>query len=149
MDRPWPEVKNLLHPYEARVCEGGVWLGTGRIDEVSELPHSVLGIGKRRQSGWGMIDPESLAVEPVEADPETWGLVSGPHDPDFATDRIAPRRPLPITLPKSMARAIGGPGQGRAVNNLPFINCIPSRFRNGRNPDVDQGRVWPFQFRTE
>ena len=58
---------------------------------------------------------------------------------------LDPRFPLP----KSMARVIGGPGQGRAVNNLPFINCIPSRFRNGRNPDVDQGRVWPFQFRTE
>ena len=94
VDRPW--AKNLLNRYEARVCEGGAWLGTGRIDEVSELLHSVIGIGKRRQSGWGMIDPESLAVEPVEADPETWGLVSGPDDPDFATDRIAPRRPLPI-----------------------------------------------------
>ena len=43
-----------------------------------------------------MIDPESLAVEPVEADPRPGGLVSGPDDPDFATDRIVPRRPLPI-----------------------------------------------------
>ena len=95
-DRPWANVKNLLNRYEARVCEGGAWLGTGRLDEVSDLLGSILGIGKRRQSGRGMIDPESLALEPVDADPETWGLVSGPNDPDFATDRIAPRRPLPI-----------------------------------------------------
>ena len=102
VDRPW--AKNLLNRYEARVCEGGAWLGTGRIDEVSNLLSSVIGIGKRRQSGWGMIDPESLALEPVDADPETWGLVSGPDDPDFATDRIATRRSLPI----EMFRRLGG-----------------------------------------
>ena len=94
VDRPW--AKNLLNRYEARVCEGGAWLGTGRLDDVSELLYSVIGIGKRRQSGWGMIDPESLALESVDADPNTWGLVSRLDDPDFATDRIAPRRPLPI-----------------------------------------------------
>ena len=58
---------------------------------------------------------------------------------------LDPRFPLP----KSMARAIGGPGQGRAVNNLPFINSIPSRFRIGRNPDIDQGRIWPFEPRPD
>ena len=75
------------------------------------------------------------------------GIGRGIRGPDESCTLwiLDPRFPLP----KSMARAIGGPGQGRAVNNLPFINCIPSRFRNGRNPDVDQGRVWPFQFRTE
>ena len=52
---------------------------------------------------------------------------------------LDPRFPLP----KSMARAIGGPGQGQAVNHLQFINCIPARFRNGRRPAVDQARVWP------
>ena len=102
VDRPW--AKNLLNRYEARVCEGGAWLGMGRTDEVWEVLCSVIGIGKRRQSGWGMIDPESLALEPVDADPETWGLVSGPDDPDFATDRIATRRPLPI----EMFRRLGG-----------------------------------------
>ena len=58
---------------------------------------------------------------------------------------LDPRFPLP----KSMARAIGGPGQGRALSHLPFINCIPSRFRRGRNPDIDQGRIWPFERRPE
>ena len=72
-----PQAKNLLNRYEARVCEGGAWLGTGRIDEVRELLYPVIGIGKRRQSGWGMIDPESLELVPVDADPDTWGLVSG------------------------------------------------------------------------
>ena len=57
---------------------------------------------------------------------------------------LDPRFPLP----KSMARAIGGPGQARAVNNLPFINCIPSRFRRGRSPAVDRGEVWPFEPRV-
>ena len=53
---------------------------------------------------------------------------------------LDPRFPLP----KSMARAIGGPGQGGAVNYLSFINCIPPRFRKGRNPDIDKGCIWPF-----
>ena len=57
---------------------------------------------------------------------------------------LDPRFPLP----KSMAWAIGGPGQARAVNNLPFINCIPSRFRRGRSPAVDRGEVWPFEPRV-
>ena len=52
---------------------------------------------------------------------------------------LDPRFPLP----KSMARAIGGPGQGRAAKHLQLINCIPARFRNGRRPAIDQGRVWP------
>ena len=91
-------VKSTLNGYEARVCEGGAWLGTGRLDEVQSILSSVLGIGKRRQTGWGMIEPGSLEVEPVDADPATFGLVSGPGDPDFATARVTPRRPLPFDL---------------------------------------------------
>ena len=106
-DRPsW--AKNLLNRYEARVCEGGAWLGTGRIDEVWELLYPIIGIGKRRQSGWGMIDPESLELEPVDADPNTWGLVSGPDDPDFATDRVTPRRaPADRDVPATGRRSAG------------------------------------------
>ena len=96
--------KNVLNRYEARVCEGGAWLGTGRIEEVFALLSSLLGIGKRRQSGWGMIDPGSLEVESVHADPRTWGLVTGPQAPDFASARIEPRRPLPLEL----FRRLGG-----------------------------------------
>ena len=96
--------KNLLNRYGARVCEGGAWLGTGRVDEVRALLAPVLAIGKRRGSGWGMIEPGSIAVEAVDADPATWGLVSGPGDPDFATERIEPRRPLPVDL----FRRLGG-----------------------------------------
>ena len=94
LDRLW--VKHLLHRYEARVCAGGAWLGTGRLEAVEALLAPVLGIGKRRGAGWGMIEAGSLAVEPVAADPATWGLVSTPQDPDFATERIVPVRPLPL-----------------------------------------------------
>lgn len=52
---------------------------------------------------------------------------------------LDPRFPLP----KSMTREIGGPGQGKAVHHLQFINCIPPRFRNGRNPDIGKGQIWP------
>ena len=103
--------KSTLVAYEARVCEAGAWLGTGRLDEVSTILSSVLGIGKRRGSGWGMIEPGSLAVEPVEADPATFGLVSGPGDPDFATARIRPRRPLPLDL----FERLGGDPRGEVV----------------------------------
>ena len=96
--------KNVLNTYEARACDGGAWLGTGRIDEVRALLGAVIGIGKRRGSGWGMIEPGSIAVEPADADPATWGLVTGPGDPDFATERIEPRRPLPVDL----FRRLGG-----------------------------------------
>ena len=96
--------KNALSVYEARVCEGGAWLGTGHVDEVASILSPVLGIGKRRGSGWGMVEPGSLEIEPVDADPLTWGLVTGPCDPDFATARIAPRRPLPVDL----FRRLGG-----------------------------------------
>ena len=90
--------KNALNHYEARVCQGGAWLGTGRIDEVHALLAPVLAIGKRRHAGRGMIEPGSLVVEPIDADPATWGLVTGPGDPDFASERLAPRRPLPLAL---------------------------------------------------
>ena len=102
--RATPGAKNILNGYEARVCEGGAWLGAGRIDEVRAVLVSVLGIGKRRHCGWGMIEPGSLAIESVDADPETWGLVTGPGDPDFASARIEPRRPLPLEL----FRRLGG-----------------------------------------
>ena len=52
---------------------------------------------------------------------------------------LDPRFPLP----KSLARAIGGPGQGRALGHLALINCIPARFRTGRRPALDEGRIWP------
>lgn len=54
---------------------------------------------------------------------------------------LDPRFPLP----RAMTRTIGGPGQGKAVNRLVFINCIPPRFRNGRNPAIDQGEIWPLR----
>ena len=53
---------------------------------------------------------------------------------------LDPRFPLP----KSMARAIGGPGQGQAMRYLELIHCIPARFRHGRAPAIDHGEVWPF-----
>ena len=52
---------------------------------------------------------------------------------------LDPRFPLP----KSMARAIGGPGQGQAMRYLELIHCIPARFRHGRAPAIDHGEVWP------
>ena len=94
LDRLW--IRHLMHRYEARVCAGGAWLGTGRPEAVEALLAPVLGIGKRRRAGWGMIEPGSLEVESVAADPATWGLVSTPRDPDFATERVAPVRPLPL-----------------------------------------------------
>ena len=90
--------KNVLNRYPTRLCDGGVWLGTGRLEEVRALLTGVVGIGKRRGAGVGMIEPGSLVVEPVDADPATWGLVTGPHDCDFATPRVAPARPLPLAL---------------------------------------------------
>ena len=74
------------------------------------------------------------------------GIGRGIRGPDESCTLwiLDPRFPLP----KSMARAIGGPGQGRAVHNLPFINCIPPRFRRGRNPAVDRGGIWPFEPRV-
>ena len=95
---------NVLNRYAARVCAGGAWLGAGRADEVRAVLSSVVGIGKRRGSGWGMIERGSLEVERVDADLRTWGLVTGPDDPDFTSSRIEPRRPLPIEL----FRRLGG-----------------------------------------
>ena len=132
-DRPW--AKNLLNRYEARVCEGGAWLGTGRIDEVRELLHPVIGVGKRRQSGWGMIDPESLEVEPVDADPGTWGLVSGPDDPDFATDRTTPRRPLPI---ETFRRLGGDP-----LDEVIAVERVRQPYYDPANPPEPAVLPWP------
>ena len=71
------------------------------------------------------------------------GIGRGIRGPDESCTlwMLDPRFPLP----KSMARTIGGPGQGKAVHHLPFINCIPPRFLNGRNPDVGQGRIRPLE----
>lgn len=96
--------KNLLGRYPMRLCDGGAWLGTGPIEAVRSVLGAMIGIGKRRAAGAGMIDPDSLAVEPVDADPATWGLVTGPHDPAFATARVSPARPLPLAL----FRRLGG-----------------------------------------
>ncbi len=60
--------KNLLSRYPMRLCDGGAWLGTGHIEAVRAVFAGVIGIGKRRAAGAGMIDPDSLAVEPVDAD---------------------------------------------------------------------------------
>ena len=71
------------------------------------------------------------------------GIGRGIRGPDESCTLwlLDPRFPLP----KSMARTIGGPGQGKAVRHLPFIHCIPPRFRNGRHPDVGGGRIWPLE----
>ena len=53
---------------------------------------------------------------------------------------LDPRFPLP----QSLARSIGGPGQGQALGHLALINCIPARFRVGRRPAIDEGQIWPF-----
>ena len=103
--------KNVLATCEARVCAGGAWLGTGRIDELAGLLGPVLGIGKRRSSGWGTIEPGSLDIERVDADPTTWGLVRGPGDPDFASECTVPCRPLPVAL----FRRLGGDPRDAAL----------------------------------
>ena len=69
------------------------------------------------------------------------GIGRGIRGPDDSCTvwLLDPRFPLP----KSMARAIGGPGQGQAVPHLELIHCIPQRFRSGRRPAVDEGEIWP------
>lgn len=124
--RPW--AKNLLNRYEARLCEGGAWLGVGQMERVEELLRSILGIGKRRHSGWGMIEPESLEVEPVDASPQTWGLVTGPDDPDFQTDRIRPRRPLPI----EMFERLGG----KPLDEVIAVERVRQPYYDANNPPV-------------
>ena len=52
---------------------------------------------------------------------------------------LDPRFPLPA----AMARAIGGPGQGRATPCIEFIHCIPARFRTGRRPAVATATIHP------
>ena len=54
---------------------------------------------------------------------------------------LDPRFPLPRVL----ARAIGGPGQGAAHRHLSLIHCIPARFRTGRHPAIDEGDIWPLE----
>ena len=73
----------------------------------------------------------------------TQGIGRGLRGPDERCTvwLLDPRFPLP----RSMTRTIGGPGQGKAGNRLVFINCIPPRFRNGRNPAIDRGRIWPLR----
>ena len=51
---------------------------------------------------------------------------------------LDPRFPLPASL----ARTIGGPGQGKAAPYIEFIHCIPPRFRTGARPAVDDGQIW-------
>ena len=69
------------------------------------------------------------------------GIGRGIRGPDESCTvwLLDPRFPLPA----SMARAIGGPGQGPAVPHLELIHCVPARFRAGRRPTVDEGEIWP------
>ena len=69
------------------------------------------------------------------------GIGRGIRGPDESCTvwLLDPRFPLPA----SMARAIGGPGQGPAVPHLELIHCIPARFRTGRRTAVDEGEIWP------
>ena len=64
--------------------------------------------------------------------------IRGPHE-HCTLWLLDPRFPLP----RSMARVIGGPGQGAALRHLALIHCIPARFRNARHPAIDQGEIWP------
>ena len=68
------------------------------------------------------------------------GIGRGIRGPDESCTvwLLDPRFPLP----KSMARVIGGSGQGQAVNFLELIHCIPARFRHGRTPAIDRGEIW-------
>ena len=118
--------KNLLSHYPTRLCDGGAWLGTGRLDEVRALLTGVVGIGKRRGAGVGMIEPGSLVVEPVDADPATWGLVTGPNDLDFATPRVAPARPLPLALFQRLG--------GDPADALMTIERVRQPYHDPRNP---------------
>ena len=126
--------KNLLSRYPMRLCDGGAWLGTGPIEEVRAVLGAVLGIGKRRAAGAGMIDPDSLIVEPVDADPATWGLVTGPNDPDFATQRIAPARPLPLEL----FRRLGGDPADAVIT----IERVRQPYHDPANPPVPAVAPW-------
>ena len=128
-------VKNVLSHYPMRLCDGGAWLATGRIDEVRALLAGVLGIGKRRGSGAGMIEPGSLVIEPVDADPATWGLVSGPGDPQFATHRIAPVRPLPLAL----FRRLGGDPADAVL----AIERVRQPYHDPRNAPEEAVVPWP------
>ena len=118
--------KHLLNRYPMRVCAGGAWLGTGHIEAVRAMLAGVLGIGKRRGAGAGMIAADSLAVEPVDADPATWGLVTTPRDGEFATVRIAPSRPLPLAL----FRRLGGDPAEAVI----AIERVRQPYHDARNP---------------
>ena len=127
--------RNVLSRYQMRVCEGGAWLGTGRIEAVRAILAGVLGIGKRRAAGAGMIDPDSLAVEPVDADPATWGLVTGPCDAAFATARLAPARPLPLAL----FHRLGGDPADAVI----AIERVRQPYHDPRNPAELAVVPWP------
>lgn len=118
--------KHLLNRYRTRVCAGGAWLGTGHIEAVRAILAGVLGIGKRRGAGVGIIAPDSLVIEPVDADPATWGLVSGPDDPHFATPRLLPVRPLPLAL---FRRLGGDPAEAVLA-----IERVRQPYHDPRNP---------------
>ena len=127
--------RNVLSGYQMRVCEGGAWLGTGCIEAVRAILAGVLGIGKRRAAGAGMIDPDSLAVEPVDADPATWGLVTGPCDGAFATAALAPARPLPLAL----FRRLGGEPTDAVI----AIERVRQPYHDTRNPAEPAVVPWP------
>lgn len=126
--------KGILSCYPMRLCDGGAWLGTGNIEAVRAVLARVIGIGKRRAAGAGMIDPDSLVVEPVDADPATFGLVTGPDDPEFATARIAPARPLPLAL----FRRLGGD----PFDALLTVERVRPPYHDPRNPAEEAVTPW-------
>ena len=127
--------KGVLSRYPMRACAGGAWLGTGRIEAVRAILAGVLGIGKRRAAGAGMIDPASLAVEPVDADPAAWGLVTAPGDGAFATSPMAPARPLPLAL----FRRLGGDPADAVI----AIERVRPPYHDVRNAPEPAVVPWP------
>ena len=107
-------------------------------DEAKRSFLSRLGLAQGAVEGLVMGDRSAAARRKLAQ-----GIGRGIRGPDESCTlwMLDPRFPLP----RSMTRTIGGPGQGKAVHHLPFINCIPPRFRNVRNPEIGQGRIWPLE----
>ena len=126
--------KGVLSRYPMRVCAGAAWLGTGQIEAVRAILAGVLGIGKRRAAGAGMIDPDSIAVEPVDANPATWGLVTTPSDGEFATERVAPARPLPLAL----FRRLGGDPADAVIT----VERVRQPYHDPRNAPEEAVAPW-------
>ncbi len=65
--------KNHMNSYEATACYRAVAPFTGDVDVVAGVMSRANAIGKRRADGFGLI--RDYSIEPVDADPETWGLI--------------------------------------------------------------------------